>query len=188
MQQQRQIFLTLAKRRHVSRKNIESKIQVIPEATRANLVAQVRIDRRHHTRRHLARLHIANPLDPAFLQRAQQFALCRQPRNADFVEKKRAAALPAGRLCRCRAFRCTNLTINITDIYPGKRDSKKLKPHSHDDFEQITLSAIGLPAGRIHTSQAQEAGCRLVDIFGPPRRDYSLMPGFVRNAHEYPLP
>ncbi|QGZ65552.1 cupin domain-containing protein [Paraburkholderia acidisoli] len=118
-----------------------------------------------------------------------------------------------------RAFRCTNLMVNITDIYPGKRDSKKLKPHSHDDFEQITLTyagrfahhlrtpwgpdstqwqadehleidspaAISLPAGLIHTSQALEAGCWLVDIFGPPRMDFSQMPGFVRNGDEYPL-
>jgi hypothetical protein len=119
-----------------------------------------------------------------------------------------------------RAFRCTNLMVNITDIYPGKRDSRKLKPHSHDDFEQITLTyagrfahhmrtpwgidstqwradehleldspaAIALPAGLIHTSQALEAGCWLVDIFGPPRMDFSRLAGFVRNADEYPLP
>lgn len=119
-----------------------------------------------------------------------------------------------------RAFRCTNLMVNITDIYPGKRDSSKLKPHSHDDFEQITLTyagrfahhlrtpwgvdstrwqpdehldidspaAIVLPAGLIHTSQALEAGCWLIDIFGPPRMDFSLMQGFVRNGDEYPQP
>ncbi|MBN3726706.1 hypothetical protein [Burkholderia sp. Ac-20379] len=119
-----------------------------------------------------------------------------------------------------RAFRCTNLMVNITDVYPGKRDSRKLKPHSHDDFEQITLTyagrfahhlrtpwgadstrwqpdehlevgspaALALPAGLVHTSQALEAGCWLVDIFGPPRLDFSLMPGFVRNDGEYPLP
>jgi hypothetical protein len=119
-----------------------------------------------------------------------------------------------------RAFRCTNLMINITDVYPGKRDSRKLKPHSHDDFEQITLTyaglfahhlrtpwgidstqwredehleidspaGIALPVGLIHTSQALEAGCWLVDIFGPPRMDFSRMQGFVRNADEYPLP
>jgi hypothetical protein len=119
-----------------------------------------------------------------------------------------------------RAFRCTNLMVNITDIYPAQRDSRKLKPHSHSDFEQITLTyagrfahhlrtpwgidatqwredehlevgspaAIVLPAGLIHTSQALEAGCWLVDVFGPPRMDFSLMAGFVRNADEYPLP
>ncbi|KMZ13180.1 hypothetical protein BHUM_00250 [Candidatus Burkholderia humilis] len=119
-----------------------------------------------------------------------------------------------------RAFRCTNLMVNITDIYPGKRDSRKFKPHSHDDFEQITLTyagrfahhlrtpwgidstrwredehleidspaAIALPAGLIHTSQALEAGCWLVDIFGPPRMDFARMEGFVRNANDYPLP
>ncbi|WAH60743.1 hypothetical protein LZ023_15020 [Pseudomonas silvicola] len=119
-----------------------------------------------------------------------------------------------------RAFRSCNLMVNITDVYPGQRDSKKLKPHSHVDFEQITLTcegrfvhhlrtpwgidstqwqddqhldigspaALTIPAGLIHTSQAMEQGCWLVDIFGPPRLDFSLMPGFVRNADEYPMP
>ena len=119
-----------------------------------------------------------------------------------------------------RAFRSTNLMVNITDVYPEQRDSKKLKPHSHLDFEQITLTCAGrflhhlrtpwgidstqwqpdqhleiaspaaltIPVGLIHTSQALEQGCWLVDLFGPPRRDFSLMPGFVRNADEYPLP
>lgn len=134
----------------------------------------------------------------------------RHYRLADFAD----AALPG------RAFRCTTLMVNITDIYPGARDSRRLKPHLHEDFEQITLtyagrfahhlrspwgidstqwqpdehidlgspSAVVLPARLIHTSQALEAGCWLVDIFGPPRMDFSLMPGFVRNASEYPLP
>jgi len=119
-----------------------------------------------------------------------------------------------------RAFRSSNLMVNITDVYPGQRDSKKLKPHSHKDFEQITLTCAGrfvhhlrtpwgvdstqwqedqrldvgspaaltIPAGLIHTSQAMEQGCWLVDVFGPPRLDFSLVPGFVRNADEYPMP
>ena len=119
-----------------------------------------------------------------------------------------------------RAFRCSNLMVNITDVYPGQRDSRKLKPHSHQDFEQITLTcagqfvhhlrspwggdstqwqadehltlgsptAISIPPGLIHTSQAMEQGCWLIDIFAPPRMDFSRVPGFVRNADEYPLP
>jgi hypothetical protein len=119
-----------------------------------------------------------------------------------------------------RAFRSSNLMVNITDVYPEQRDSKRLKPHSHQDFEQITLTCAGrfvhhlrtpwgvdstqwqedrhldvgspaaltIPAGLIHTSQAMEQGCWLVDVFGPPRLDFSLMPGFVRNADEYPMP
>ncbi|NIE73294.1 hypothetical protein F3J45_02285 [Pantoea sp. Ap-967] len=119
-----------------------------------------------------------------------------------------------------RCFRSSNLMVNITDVYPGKRDSRKLKPHSHSDYEQITLTGAGqfvhhlrapwgidstqwqadqhlevgspslltIPAGQIHTTQAMEAGCWLVDVFAPPRMDFSKMAGFVRNADEYPMP
>lgn len=134
----------------------------------------------------------------------------RHYRLADYVDGR----LPG------RAFRCSNLMVNITDVYPGPRDSRQLKPHSHKDFEQITLTyagrfmhhlrspwgvdstqwqadehldigsptALTIPTGLIHTSQALEQGCWLVDIFAPPRLDFALMPGFVRNSDEYPLP
>jgi mannose-6-phosphate isomerase-like protein (cupin superfamily) len=52
-------------------------------------------------------------------------------------------------------------------------------------------SATLIPARVIHTSEAQPPGPegnRMADIFAPPRLDFSLKPGLVRNADEYPLP
>ncbi|MET4577614.1 cupin domain-containing protein [Ottowia thiooxydans] len=60
------------------------------------------------------------------------------------------------------------------------------------DDEHVSIGAPSLtviPAGAIHTSHnvGHEPGW-MVDIFGPPRRDFSLQPGMVCNESEYPLP
>ena len=122
---------------------------------------------------------------------------------------------------KMRVFRSTNLMINVFLPWTKNRDETKLSPHSHDDFEQMSLgldgsfihhirypwtsdrstwrddehehydspSVLVIPARAIHTSQNVGNGvARLVDIFGPPREDFSLKPGFVLNAEEYPLP
>ncbi|MES2414571.1 MAG: hypothetical protein V4614_12260 [Pseudomonadota bacterium] len=120
-----------------------------------------------------------------------------------------------------RLFRSTNLMINVFERKTDRRDPKKLSPHSHADFEQISLalegsfvhhlrtpwtpdsstwredqhlemhspSALVIPTSLIHTTQDVGEGVAwLVDVFGPPRMDFSLQPGVVRNADEYPMP
>lgn len=61
----------------------------------------------------------------------------------------------------------------------------------HED-EHIVASAPSMcviPPNVIHTSQAVgEKGMQLVDIFAPPRQDFSLKLGLVCNHNEYPLP
>lgn len=120
-----------------------------------------------------------------------------------------------------RIFRSRNLMINVFERKTAPRDPSKLSPHSHGDFEQISLalegtfihhlrtpwgadsfswkadehvevkspSAIVIPANVIHTTQAVGYESNwLVDIFGPPRVDFSEQAGVVRNANEYPMP
>jgi hypothetical protein len=122
---------------------------------------------------------------------------------------------------KMRVFRSTNLMINIFLPWTKRRDEHKLSPHSHEDFEQMSLclkgsfvhhlrypwspdkarwredehehydspSVLVIPARVIHTSQDVGEGVTwLVDIFAPPRMDFSSKPGFVLNAAEYPMP
>lgn len=57
--------------------------------------------------------------------------------------------------------------------------------HAHVGSPSITV----IPAQVIHTSTWTSAGRnQLVDIFSPPRADFSKQPGWVLNADDYPVP
>jgi mannose-6-phosphate isomerase-like protein (cupin superfamily) len=120
-----------------------------------------------------------------------------------------------------RIFRSTNLMINVMTKRSSPRDTAKLSPHSHDDFEQASLLLEGdyihhlrypwvpdmsawradehleigspsvtvIPAKVVHTSRnVGDIRSWLIDIFAPPRRDFSVKPGMVLNADDYPMP
>jgi len=133
-----------------------------------------------------------------------------------------AIASPDPSPLKMRVFRSTNLMINVFERWTKRRDVSKLSPHSHEDFEQVSLGMMGgfehhlrypwgsnkgswqddeherydqspsvlvVPPRVIHTTHDVGEGTTwLIDVFGPPRMDFSSKPGFVLNAADYPMP
>ena len=120
-----------------------------------------------------------------------------------------------------RIFRCSTVMVNLLTRGDGARDPRKLSPHHHADFEQISLQIEGdyvhhmrtawtpdstlwrddqhqacaspavvvIPPPLVHTSQGVgDMTHWLIDLFAPPRFDFSEKPGWVLNADEYPMP
>jgi hypothetical protein len=59
-----------------------------------------------------------------------------------------------------------------------------------DDHTRCAAPAVVvIPPPLVHTSQSvEEMHHWLIDVFAPPRRDFSERPGWVRNEDEYPMP
>ncbi|PZU08027.1 hypothetical protein [Sphingomonas sp.] len=120
-----------------------------------------------------------------------------------------------------RIFRSRNIMVNVMLPRVVPRDTAKLTPHSHADFEQGSLAIGGtyihhlrypwtpdleewradeavrmdspsiliIPPTVIHTSRnVGEAPGLLIDVFAPPRADFSRREGLVANAADYPAP
>jgi hypothetical protein len=70
--------------------------------------------------------------------------------------------------------------------YPWGTDSSRWR---QDDHGQVgTPSICIIPPPTIHTTQGVGPHQQLLDIFSPPRLDFSAQPGWVLNAVEYPAP
>lgn len=69
---------------------------------------------------------------------------------------------------------------------PWGPDSRQWRSDERIACDGVSLTVI--PPRMIHTTSWAGAGARLVDVFSPPREDFSLRPLWVRNAADYPLP
>jgi hypothetical protein len=69
---------------------------------------------------------------------------------------------------------------------PWTPNRRQWRPDMH--LQVGSPSTLIIPAGVIHTSQGIAGeGMRLIDVFAPPRMDFSER-GWVDNAAEYPMP
>jgi hypothetical protein len=71
--------------------------------------------------------------------------------------------------------------------WPWGTNMRHWKPDEHEICAGPSLTVI--PPLTVHTSQQVGTGInQLVDIFAPPRLDFSSMDGWVLNASDYPMP
>ena len=69
--------------------------------------------------------------------------------------------------------------------YPWGPDSTRWRPDEHREI--ATPSICVIPPPTVHTTQGIGEHQQLIDIFSPPRTDFSAS-GWVLNADEYPAP
>ena len=69
--------------------------------------------------------------------------------------------------------------------YPWGPDSTQWRPDEHREIATPSIAVI--PPPTVHTTQGVGPHQQLIDIFSPPRQDFSAS-GWVLNADDYPAP
>jgi len=71
--------------------------------------------------------------------------------------------------------------------WPWTSDRRAWREDEHVVCGSPSVTII--PPPTVHTSEGRGTGANhLIDIFAPPRQDFSERPGWVLNADEYPMP
>src|SRR4051812_21259678 len=100
-EQERDVLLTLAQRRHDDLDYRQAVIKVTAEAAFIARFVQIDLARRDRPQSARGAPVGAEALDRALLQHAQELALCREWHAADLVKKQRAAARMLELACPC---------------------------------------------------------------------------------------
>jgi mannose-6-phosphate isomerase-like protein (cupin superfamily) len=70
--------------------------------------------------------------------------------------------------------------------YPWTPDMTAWREDEHLEIGSPSVTVI--PPNVVHTSRNVGGPGWLIDVFAPPRVDFSTKPGLVCNADEYPMP
>ena len=148
----RDVLGTLAQGSRLDREDIETEVEVLAEAPARHLGAQVAIGGGHHPHVDRTGARLADPLEGALLQHAQQLALQVQGNLADFVEEQCAA---------------------IGELEPADTVAECAREAALGVAEELALEQVARNRRAVHADhRAGAAAARLVDRAGD-----QLLPG-----------